>query len=486
MIPESSNKMPFKRCRRFRLKSIIPLNKNGLLTKAGVKQYQKRFMQENHNRLYGTAYDMEVGMSDRIHIGQRMKNVIVIGASETGKSYNYILPNLLTESHSAVVLDSFDTLYKKCSDHLQGRGHKVWHFNIADAEHSCRFNPFKHIANKKLLVDMLCSFLLISEKETYSDRNPYYTKLENLIFRKIAEYVTESDELNEDDRTLETVTKILNKLDDAPWINNIQYEKSLLQRLKLPDDDKTLKCYHNAVWGLKIRLMPLFDKNTTDCFTETFDTDNINIEVLGSKQSYLFIGGIENVHFLELDTGFYNRLLAMLTYSVGIAVQSYAERCLIDNTMLHSSHFLPHPLHYYLDDFQCYRFPLMSTVFTDRRYGISCSYIVQDIERLEKLYGKDWLTFYYTCDALICTGTMLHKNVEFIFNSCGRLYSSASSRDLYIPKVQYDTEEYQNSKPVIAVNDILKLKEEGKWLVSIRDIYPVICDKPDPQNYRKD
>lgn len=485
MIPENFEKLPFKKYGRFRARFIAPLNRDGLLTKAGVKQYQERFMQENHNRLYGIAYGMEIGLCDRTYIVNRMKNVFVSGDSGTGKSHNYILPNLLTESHSAVVLDSSDTLYKECGDYLRKRGHKVWHFNVADAEHSWRFDPFRHFENKKLLVDTLCGFLLSNNENPYPDGDPYYVILENLIFRKIVEYVVESDELNEEDRTLETVTKILNKLDDAPQMNSEHYEKRLLQRLGLPDDDKTFKSYHNAVWGLKIKLMPLFDENTIKCFTETSDTDNVDIETLGSKQSYLFIGGMGNPLFSELDTSFYNRLLAMLTYSVGIAVMSYAERCIKDKTMLHTSHFLPNPLHYYLDDFHCYRFPLMPTAFTDRRYGVSSSYITQDIERLKKIYGEDWSVFISGCDTHICTGITLREDAEFFSKTCGRLYKGEKERGLFIPPAVYGSEKSLNSEPVITPDDILSLKGRNKWLVSVRDVYPVICDKLDPKTYRK-
>lgn len=488
MITESSNKMPFKRCRRFRLKPITPLNRNGLLTKAGVKQYQERFMQENHNRLYGTAYGMEVGMSDRVHIGNRMKNVFVVGASGTGKSYNYVLPNLLTESHSAVVLDSSDMLYKECGDYLRSRGHKVWYFSIINhafnEEFCCHFDPFKHIENKKTLVNIICGFLL-DDKSKSEGGDPFYTKLENDTFRHIVEYVVYSDKLKDEERNLVTVMNIVNELASALPSSDYQNEKSLLSKYKIMYTNKGLKCYHNAMCGLKIRLAPFMYKSVLKSFIETPDTDNINIEALGSKQSYLFIGGIADTIFEDAELSALERLLGLLTYSIGVAVQAYAKHCLKDNTMLHCSHFLPHPLHYYLDDFKFYHFPILSLAFTDRRYGVSCSYITDDIDSLEKLYGEDWLTFYHACDTLICTGTMLHKDAEFVSNSCGRLYSSANSRDLYIPQVQCDTEEYQNSKPIVTPDDVLRLSEEGKWLVSVRDVYPVICDKLDPKIYRK-
>jgi len=127
----------------------------------------------------------------------------------------------------------------------------------------------------------------------------------------------------------------------------------------------------------------------------------------------------------------------------------------------------------------------MPTAFTDRRYGVSSSYITQDIEQLKKIYGEEWSVFISGCDTHICTGITLREDAEFFSKTCGRLYKGEKERGLFIPPAVYGSEKQLNSEPVITPDDILSLKERNKWLVSVRDVYPVICDKLDPKTYRK-
>lgn len=58
------------------------------------------------------------------------QNVIVIGSSGSGKTYNYILSNLLQMNHSAVVVDYMGYLYNKYGKYFEENGIKVYNFGI--------------------------------------------------------------------------------------------------------------------------------------------------------------------------------------------------------------------------------------------------------------------------------------------------------------------------------------------------------------------
>ena len=58
------------------------------------------------------------------------QNVIVIGSSGSGKTYSYVLSNLLQMNHSAVIVDYMGYLYNKYGKYFEENGIKVYNFGI--------------------------------------------------------------------------------------------------------------------------------------------------------------------------------------------------------------------------------------------------------------------------------------------------------------------------------------------------------------------
>lgn len=102
----------------YNLEEVLGLSnreeKNGIAALGTVKKHQESLMQDDCNHLFGTVtcdngagttYVYPIGLAYDGKISERNHNVCVIGCTGSGKSYNYVMSNLLQGNHSAIVLD---------------------------------------------------------------------------------------------------------------------------------------------------------------------------------------------------------------------------------------------------------------------------------------------------------------------------------------------------------------------------------------------
>lgn len=78
------------------------------------------------------------------HRTRRNLNVAIIGASGTGKSRGYMLPNIKHARLSKVVTDPKGEIFRLTSDTLIEQGYAVRTFNLVDLRRSGHFNPLQY------------------------------------------------------------------------------------------------------------------------------------------------------------------------------------------------------------------------------------------------------------------------------------------------------------------------------------------------------
>jgi len=75
-------------------------------------------------------------------------NVIVVGSSGTGKTHNFLKPNILQCNTNMVISDAKGTLFKECGHVLERNGYTIKILNLQDLSRSMRYNPFHYIENE--------------------------------------------------------------------------------------------------------------------------------------------------------------------------------------------------------------------------------------------------------------------------------------------------------------------------------------------------
>lgn len=135
----------------------------------------------------------------------------VIGPPRSGKGAALIIPNALMWPHSMVILDLRGETYEATAGH-RAKFSRVVRFSPADRDGNTEFyNPLQFIsldsAQRDIDLRNMAAALFPSPP---GSADPYWVNDARLLFTGITSYVLETDAFTDDDRTLDTVLKILN------------------------------------------------------------------------------------------------------------------------------------------------------------------------------------------------------------------------------------------------------------------------------------
>ena len=461
---------------------FFPIEKNGICTKHGVKMYCEKFMQNGSNHLFGKAFGNEIGLSNNKSFSNRSNNVLVVGGTGTGKTYNYIASNLLQENHSAVVVDNAGVLYAKYGEYLRKKGHNVYYIDFDNPEISCRFNPFlnhtERTEHREAAIDIFVNsfaYACKNNKELPQEEHDIYIEILTLIFG----YVLYSPLLSDKQRNFKRVQMIADELQQFGK-NTVEKYKcdNLLDKairiLKSAPDDVFNRAVVTILNDLNIfAINPSIDPDET-IFTENENAINLSIEDFVSKQSYLFIKttpqGDNRVSF------FLPQIFNCLRF---YGEEHPSEQC---------EAMLENHIQFYLDEFANLNFGNFTfAISICRPYNIGFSVIVNSLEQLVHKYKEndEWEIIHANTDTKLFTGSLVHLDeIEHtigkrLFYSNGKPVEYGSSKKtvgvIGIPPM--------TEKPILNVEEIKKIFSENKQIVIIRDCYPIICDKLNPADY---
>ena len=431
---------------------FIPLEKEGVMTKSGVKKYQDWFMQEEHNYLFGNAYNLEVGLTTNSIFSNRNCNQLIVGAPGMGKSYNFMLSNLRQKNHSAVVMDYSFTLKKEQAE-LNKNGIKTHRMDFYHPEISSRYNPFLHVTTESqitLLSELICDFIGLGKRTG----NLFHEKLEVRLIDLAVNYIVKSDTLEKKDKTFFVLSKIIQKIcKEGPGVTRGYDIDDKYRDFLVYPSEKFAEKTEPLANAVSILTLPEFN-----CFTELSETDNISAEELGTELTYVFVSGCQYSSSKE-EIGLYHHpefidfFLSMLI----LDLYRFGEDCIQGKTKyksLNSQHFLPFHVHFYLDDFQYRKIPnFLKILLTDRVYGLGFSLMIRYILQLKEKYPKEeWLTVPAACDTLIFLGNFEPEDYDY-FSRLERKLTSKQIRDII---------------------------EQGKILVLVRACTPFVCERIDP------
>jgi len=121
----------------------------------------------------------------------RNKNVFVVGAPGTGKTYYCLEPNLMQMHSSYVVTDSKGGVLKHCGTMLEQNGYVVRVFNTFEFDESMHYNPFAYF-NQEKLTDDIAAFIDVLIKNT-GEKAPggddFWVNAEKLLYTAFISYI---------------------------------------------------------------------------------------------------------------------------------------------------------------------------------------------------------------------------------------------------------------------------------------------------------
>jgi len=313
------------------------------------------------------------GKNKRLSSKDSFNHLALVSRTGGGKTSSYVIPNIfkLAETqNSLVITDISGELYEKTSGYLASKDYKIYVLNPEDLNESIGYNPL-HYCKNSVDIDEVASILVKSNKEQEKTQgeNEYWENGAKSVITMFIKLLL-----------LKNNPKHMNLANVKYLINNYGIDGEDLRGLFDSIDDEKLKDEFNALSKINpntltsiiatanIALNPIGINDNLEKLTahHTIDFDKLRaeksvvyIKIPGHKQKqYRFLLNI-------FYTQFFNHMMEKLPSKNDLAIY-----CL-------------------LDEFGNMNLPSFDTTITTiRKYKISISLILQDINQLEKTYGK--------------------------------------------------------------------------------------------------
>lgn len=306
-------------------------------------------------------------------------NVLVLGCSGSGKTRNFLKPNLLQCHGSYVVLDSKGRLFREMAPYLRAHGYVIDCLDFTTMEGTIGYDPLHHVRwrrGRPLAQDIIAIASALFPRDEMGDDPFWASAAANYVASYIA-YVFEA--LPDREWNMASVVSVFEQACEGniePMFCDLRrqdpesYAVSLFRRARSTARAEKM---HSSIMGIiAANIMPLTFDGALASFRKP---EQIDFCDLGCERRVLF------VTMDDMD-----RSLAPLT-SLFVR-QAFSSLCDFADASCVGGR-LPVPVRFMLDDFANLTLPGFDDVLSViRSREISCTAICQTVSQLEARYGE--------------------------------------------------------------------------------------------------
>lgn len=322
-------------------------------------------------------------------------NVLVVGASGSGKTRGIVCPNILMATGSYIISDPKGNLYHRYKKYLETMGYTVQKLDFTDPMNSSHYNFLNYIREP---LDITRAAHLISSQEI-STIDPFWDQSASMLLAALISYCIEFRKPEE--QNFRTIEKLLQMARRDEWSSSSKSGlDSLMDKLgnEYPDSfavnlykDVAVapeRTFNSILISLSTKLRYMVSEEVI----AMMNNDTVDISSLGKEKKALFV--------VVSDTDRSMDRLANLFFTQAInELCRYADKQCRD-------YALPVPVRFILDDFatNCIidEFPRMISSIRSR--GISTMLMIQSESQLAKAYGDEMDTVIGNCDTYVYLG----------------------------------------------------------------------------------
>lgn len=410
---------------------------------------------------------------------QLNKNVIVIGLPGDGKTFTFVLPNLMQMNSNFVVTDPKGNLVHEVGKMLEKAGYAVKIFDLIRLKNSDRFNPF-HYMKSELDIDHISEAITEGTKKSEHAGEDFWVQAELMLQRALIGY------LYFDSKDPETGVQL--------YMPNLGHVADLLRNMYREDPDvpspveqmfeelnehqpnnyayKQWKLFQNfrgetrnSVVAILSSRYSIFDHEDV---RNLISEDTMEMDTWNTKKTAVFIA------IPETNNAF--NFLSSILFAIGFEVLTHkADDILQGKVPGYSRKNLRH-IQFIFDEFaQIGRIPNFAQVLSSiRSREMSIKIIIQAVNQLESLYKSDWKTIFNNCATHLFLGTNDKDTMEY--------YSTRSGKQTIRTRSTSKSHSYRNGsssenkqiqgRPLLTPDEVARIGvEEGLVFISKQNVF---------------
>ncbi len=403
---------------------------------------------------------------------RRNLNTVVIGGSGAGKSTSHVLINVLQASHSYVVLDPSGEMLRATGNYLKGHGYTIRVLNLVEPEKSNRYNAFVYLRNDDDVDRMVENFWKATTaqgaqkgEQIWDDTAKellsalayylYYEAPKSEQNFPMVQYMVRNMALKEGEEDTSPVDQLFNEL-----------EQREPEHIAL----KHYRSYHSGatktLQSIQITLLSRLGKFNLESIERLSTTTQDELGLLSAPGEKTVVFAVTPV----ADSSF-NFFVSLLYGQLFEILYEYGNK--------HGR--LTVPMHLYLDEFANVTLPkdFELRLATFRKYGISCTILLQDLSQLKALYEKQWQAMMNNADILLYLGGNEASTAEYLSKQLGKqtirtnTFGQSKGRN-----GSYSKNEQQLGRELMTPDEI-RLMDNRYALLLIRGERPILDEKFD-------
>ncbi len=413
--------------------------------------------------------------TERLSLGKyairKNHNVMIIGGSGSGKSRNFVKPNLMQMNTSFGATDPKGELLKSTGDMFDKAGYKVKVLNLIEMEHSNCYNPFVYLREDKDVLKMINNLIKNTSPLGQKNDDGFWTKAEIALLQALVYYLYY--EAPDDEKNFSMVMELINaakvKEEDEEYISDLDI---LFQTLAARNPEHiALKQYQifkhasgKTAKGILISLGVRLSVFNTESIRRLTMVDNLELGSLGEEKTILYIVTPDSD-----DT--YNFLVAMV----------YSQ---LFDTLYYKADFeyggvLPIQVNLLLDEFaNLGQIPDFTKIIsTVRSRGISISVVLQSLAQIKSMYEKSWENITGNCDSLIFLGGKEQSTLDYISKSMGKQTINVLSHGRTRGRSSGSSVNDSTRGRELMTSDEIGKMDDDKCILLIRGMRPFFSDK---------
>ena len=417
---------------------------------------------------------------------RRNLNALVVGASGTGKTSRFVVPNLLQASTSYVVTDPGGRVKAATEGHLRANGYEIRTLDLVNpAAHGDSFNPFAHIDAGNAEVELLILVDALLANTAPMPGALHDALSDNAERALLAALCAQAYASDPHGASLGAVADLLAQLDAAGGDGGALFagganpdpggpewllaDEAAVRREQIREFARSQYAAYSqgpdstrlAVRAsLGSRLAPL----RIVSIRRALSSDTIGTELIGQRKTAVFLVVPDSHRSLDF--------LVSLFYDLVVRVNSAAA----DRS---PGGRLPVPVQCFMDDFATVgRIPgFEAKLGVMGKRGISACVIVQTYSQGRALYGDDWEGIVGNCDSKLFMGGDEETTLRWIVGRLGRETIDTVDSATVKGSVGAFSQSWRRLGRELLTADELAGLDPGRCVFTLRGLPPFLSDK---------